>query len=243
MKLLFIRHGDPDYTIDSLTEKGWKEAELLSYKLEKVKMDYCYVSPLGRAKDTAAATLQKTGMKATECKWLQEFAPRIQRPDRKGERTIAWDWLPEDWTKQDDFYSFSGWTNHDVFQEADIRAEYEWVTGEFEKLLASHGYVKKGRVFEVKEANNDTLVFFCHFGLQCILLGYLFEISPMIMWHHFCAAPTSVTTVVTEERRENTAIFRAVSFGDISHLYAMDEPPAFAARFCECYKNTEERHD
>lgn len=24
MKLLFIRHGDPDYTIDSLTEKGWK---------------------------------------------------------------------------------------------------------------------------------------------------------------------------------------------------------------------------
>ena len=22
MKLLFIRHGDPDYTIDSLTEKG-----------------------------------------------------------------------------------------------------------------------------------------------------------------------------------------------------------------------------
>ena len=24
MELLIIRHGDPDYTIDSLTEKGWK---------------------------------------------------------------------------------------------------------------------------------------------------------------------------------------------------------------------------
>lgn len=33
MKLLFIRHGDPDYTIDSLTEKGWKEAEFLSEKM------------------------------------------------------------------------------------------------------------------------------------------------------------------------------------------------------------------
>ena len=33
MKLLFIRHGDPDYTIDSLTEKGWKEAEFLSEKV------------------------------------------------------------------------------------------------------------------------------------------------------------------------------------------------------------------
>ena len=27
MKLLIVRHGDPDYTIDSLTEKGWKEVE------------------------------------------------------------------------------------------------------------------------------------------------------------------------------------------------------------------------
>ena len=28
MKLLFIRHGDPDYTIDSLTEKGWEEQRI-----------------------------------------------------------------------------------------------------------------------------------------------------------------------------------------------------------------------
>lgn len=26
MQILIIRHGDPDYSIDSLTEKGWKEA-------------------------------------------------------------------------------------------------------------------------------------------------------------------------------------------------------------------------
>ena len=28
MKLLIVRHGDPDYTIDSLTEKGWREARI-----------------------------------------------------------------------------------------------------------------------------------------------------------------------------------------------------------------------
>ena len=33
MKLLIVRHGDPDYSIDSLTEKGWREAEYLSEKL------------------------------------------------------------------------------------------------------------------------------------------------------------------------------------------------------------------
>ena len=33
MKILIIRHGDPDYTIDSLTEKGKTEAELLSDRI------------------------------------------------------------------------------------------------------------------------------------------------------------------------------------------------------------------
>lgn len=49
MKILLIRHGDPDYTIDSLTKKGWKEAEYLSERLEKLDVKEFYVSPLGRA--------------------------------------------------------------------------------------------------------------------------------------------------------------------------------------------------
>ena len=30
MRLIFIRHADPDYAIDSLTRQGWKEAEYLA---------------------------------------------------------------------------------------------------------------------------------------------------------------------------------------------------------------------
>ncbi len=36
MKLMIIRHGDPDYSIDSLTEKGWREAEYLADRLVKL---------------------------------------------------------------------------------------------------------------------------------------------------------------------------------------------------------------
>ena len=35
MKILIVRHGDPDYSIDSLTEKGWSEAEYLSERLSR----------------------------------------------------------------------------------------------------------------------------------------------------------------------------------------------------------------
>ena len=49
MKLLIVRHGDPDYTIDSLAEKGWKEVEFLSEKLSKldIKDFYGYIKQNG----------------------------------------------------------------------------------------------------------------------------------------------------------------------------------------------------
>lgn len=34
MRLIIVRHGDPNYEIDSLTEKGWREAEFLSIRME-----------------------------------------------------------------------------------------------------------------------------------------------------------------------------------------------------------------
>lgn len=100
MQVLIIRHGDPDYSIDSLTEKGWREAELLAERLSKLDIKAFYVSPLGRAKDTASLTLKKMNREATELPWMQEFfGADIARPDADG-RTIVWDWLPQDWTKE-----------------------------------------------------------------------------------------------------------------------------------------------
>ena len=49
MRIIFIRHGDPDYVNDSLTEKGVREAELLAKRVakwENITQFYC--SPLGR---------------------------------------------------------------------------------------------------------------------------------------------------------------------------------------------------
>ena len=37
MRILLIRHGDPDYSIDSLTETGWLEAEALSDRIGIMK--------------------------------------------------------------------------------------------------------------------------------------------------------------------------------------------------------------
>lgn len=243
MKLLIIRHGDPDYSVDSLTQKGRIEAKLLAERISKLEIRDFYVSPLGRARDTAAYTLEKMGRHATQCEWLREFPVKIERPDREGLSPVAWDWIPADWTADPRFYDRDRWGENEVFAKAGVKREYDRVTVELDALLAKYGYVREGDIYRVEAANNDTVVFFCHFGLEAVLLSHLINVSPMVLWQGTIAAPTSVTTVVTEERRKGQASFRITAFGDTSHLYVQGEPPAFAGRFCECYGNAGERID
>ncbi len=113
MRILLIRHGDPDYVNDTLTEKGRREAALLAKRAVSMNMGECYKSPLGRAKDTATPCLEVTGKTAEILDWLQEFPaqvdlnknPELEKayPDVKKEGEhflprIAWDMVPGYWT-------------------------------------------------------------------------------------------------------------------------------------------------
>jgi len=243
MKLVIIRHGDPDYVHDSLTEQGFIEAELLSEKVKKMNVAAFYCSPLGRAKATAKPCLEKMRRDAEILDWLREFPPQISGKEGDTEKSCAWDWLPSAWCAEPDFFDKDKWMNVPIFAEAGVPEAYKYVCDGLDKLLAKHGYVREGSFYRAEKPNEDTVVLFCHFGLECVLLSHILNVSPMILWHGTCAAPTSVTTLVTEERREGISYFRMGSFGDTSHLYIKGVEPSFAARFCETYYRMDQRHD
>jgi probable phosphoglycerate mutase len=174
--------------------------------------------------------------------WLREFhAPILD--ERTGEERIPWDFLPGDWTEVNEYYDKNLWHTVPVMQSGHVIDEALRVSAGLDEILKRHGYERDGKLYRAVKPNHDTIVLFCHFGVECVMLGHLLGISPMVLWHGFCAAPTSVTTLITEERRQGVGYFRMSSFGDISHLYAAGEEPAFAARFCETYDNFDERHD
>lgn len=240
MKLLIIRHGDPDYIHDSLKSVGRTESMLLAAYLKDVPIDYAYVSPLGRAQMTAQPTLDAKDLKSTTLDWLREFPPKVKHKGSSLMPFCAWDWLPEDWTERDIFYT-DHWYDEPAMVAAGVRDEYESVCTSFDKLLASHGYERSGRIYHVTRANHHTIALFCHFGLGCVLLSHLLNVSPMVLWHGLCGAPSSITTVNTEERRPGKASFRVAEYGSTPHLALGHVQPAFTARFCECFTDTD-RH-
>lgn len=243
MRILIVRHGDPDYANDTLTEKGHREAKLLAEKLSKEKIDYIYCSPLGRAKDTCAYTAKALGMedKVVIKDWLQEFGSPFTLPDGTF-RHILWDMLPEVWTERKKFFTVDEWHQEDFLRTAEVVKPYRAVTEALDELLAKHGYTREGRRYTTEQGHTETIAFFCHFGLEMMLLSHLCNISPIVLTHQFVALPTSVTTLYTEERRKGIVTFRCCGYGDVGHLYAGGEELSKSARFCEVFEN-EERHD
>lgn len=241
MKLLIIRHGDPDYSIDSLTEKGRCEAQLLAKRLADVKIDAFYVSPLGRARDTAEYTLKVKNAEAEVCPWLREFHAPVT-DEHSGNERLPWDLLPADWTAYEEYFKDDLWHTTEMMKSGNVISEARRVYDGIDGILVRHGYRREGRYYRAERPNRDTVALFCHFGVECVMLGHLLGISPVVLWHGLCAAPSSVTVLTTEERREGIAYLRMNTFGDTGHLYAGGETPAFAARFCEVF-DSDERHD
>ena len=235
MRIIIVRHGDPNYELDTLTKTGWREAELAAEYLSKLQIKAFYVSPLGRAQDTAGCTLKKMNRTAETLDWLREFEAHIDRPDVKNEKSICWDWLPQDMEKDLDLYDRERWNKTDIMRKGNVEEAYRWVCDGLDALLKKHGYERDDMYYRVNEPNHDTIVLFCHFGVECVMLSHLLNVSPMVLWHGLCAAPSSITSIYTEERRKGIAGFRVNEFGSTAHLYVAGEKPSFAARFCECY--------
>ena len=235
MNIYIIRHAEPDYERDSLTEKGWREAALLSHRLAKIPNAFYYASPLGRAKDTASLTLKAAGKEAEVLPWLREFDQGYRTSPACHPDGLGWDFLPVSWVHDPMYYDPARWMQAPAYKESGIDRAYDRVVSGFDALLAAHGYDRGDHLYRVARRNTENLLLFCHFGVECVLLSRLLDCSPVVLWHHTVALPSSVTVLTSEERQAGTAIFRMSRFGDLSHLDAAGEAPSFCARFCECH--------
>ena len=240
MRLLFIRHGDPDYASDCLNEIGRNEAKALCALRSSTKMHLgtCYASPLGRAQETAAITLGRAipgargAAAAVNCRdilttldWLREFPAQVDvndatllqdayyiktESDGSFKKRIVWDMYPSYFTEHPAYSDYEAWRGTLVALNSDLLPIYDSVISSFDELLAEHGYVRD------------------------------------VPLQSFCMPTSSVTEVYTEERQRGIANFRATRIGDTTHLTMAGlrtERLPHSALFTEVYSDFTQRHD
>lgn len=255
MRIIFIRHGDPDYVNDALTPKGVREAKLLSDRLVKWQTEpmQFYCSPLGRARQTASYTLERINRTAVTYDWMKEFSYRIEDPTT-GRIGVPWDFMPEYWTEIPEMYDRDDWKKTDIYRSnPELLPAYAETCEGLDRILESYGYrrhhnyyihagtdIKAGSDNTPDEQNaenaNNTMVIFCHLGITCVMMSHLLGISPALLFHSLYLAPTSVTILATEERQNNIAQFRAQVIGDTTHLLQGGEPISGAGYFTDVFQ-------
>lgn len=228
MKLMIIRHGDPDYAHDSLTSIGFQQAELLGKYLQGMKLDEIYLSPYGRAQDTAKPYLRLTNRKPDGVyDWLKELPH-------------TWDLKPEEWIydplslDMHRFLEIPTIQNRFSGEGKQLAETLKTVESDFYAFMEQHGYIAKERYFEVtKPGNEETVVFFSHLGCGSFLLSRLVFTSPLFFWQNGFMGSSSIAIAQTEEREPGRAIWRIRSFGALPHLSGHPELSTEAGAFRE----------
>jgi broad specificity phosphatase PhoE len=223
MRLYIIRHADPDYANHTITAAGHKEAKALARRLAGYELTHIYSSPLNRAQETARYTADLTGIEPVIEDWLQEPSEwRIDILDRAGtpQNYVAWDLHGEMVRGDAALPTHETWHEHPALPAPQSREEFERIKASSDAFSARHGYVRAAHRYQIEHANQHQIAVFCHNGLALCWLAHLLEIPLTLMWAGFWLAPSSVTTVVFDERSDQWAVPRCLSLGDTSHLYA-----------------------
>ncbi|MBQ9299677.1 MAG: histidine phosphatase family protein [Clostridia bacterium] len=238
MRILIVRHAEPDYVHDCLTEKGRREADLLGQRLAAIPAKAYYVSPLGRAQETAAYTLKRVNRQAVTLPWLAEFRGRVPVPGTDRGR-IPWDYRTAQWAGREQLMDRENWQQDALVRGGTVADIWQETKDGVDALLMEHGYRRDGCVYRCENNTDDTLVLFCHYGIGMAVLSWLTNMPPVPMWQNFLFLTSSVTTVITQERIKGEIEFRCLCAGDVSHLLAAGEPLSLAGLFPETYNGVE----
>jgi len=74
MRIIFVRHGHPNYVDDCLTPLGHKHAEAAALRLKDEGVSEIYSSTCGRAFETARHLADTLGLTVVPCDFMREIS-------------------------------------------------------------------------------------------------------------------------------------------------------------------------
>ena len=209
MEMLLIRHGDPDYANDTLTERGFREARALAEGLREVRIDRIYTSPLGRALATAAPTAQAKGLEPVVLDWLRERGIKrgpVYLWEAPGSMFLERPTLPE----VGNWHLAEGAMPEGAEQFARVRAG-------FGELMAALGYVHQGHGYRIVQHTEERIALFCHKGVILTMLSDMLHWALPTVFVSLHIHPTGVTRLEMVEE-DSFAHWKAVAINGLAHL-------------------------
>ena len=226
MKLYIIRHGIPDYTTDTLTELGWKQAEAVGRRMARSKIDRIFTSPMGRAKQTAEPACRLLGLEPVVEEWTREIGDEqlTPYPDGKPVPLCAMDNVVARGVDELEL-PYSRAFECRAVAASGMKDRYDDIWRHGCEFLERLGYREENGVYRILRPSKEKVALFCHALFGMTWISQLLHIPFHMMWSSFCYSHTGVTIIEFENLSGGFTAPKCLSYCDLSHIYADETLP------------------
>ena len=222
MEFVLIRHAQPEWVKDGLSvvnpplsELGFRQAEILGERLKDDRFDHVFVSPLLRARQTAAPFLNHHARPQVIEPWLEE----IREPAWHGQPAEVTVKMYNDDAKANSLDRWSGLSGGESV--SDFVARIHSGCTEF---LLRHGVRRQDTLLPVWDIDDPktSFVFVAHAGTNSVIICHLLGLEPTPWeWERFVIGHASMTTIKAIKLGDGYT-FSLENLSDLEHLALTD---------------------
>lgn len=218
MRLIYVRHGEPDYENDCLTKNGLRQAECTAERLSRENIRAIYASPMGRAKQTASFTAR---MLDKDIKVL-DFMHEIDWGDA-GNGDLAYDGHP--WTLaykllsgEPGYVGSNDWAEHPYFRDNICMQYYRDISEKIDEFLAGYGLIRSNGLYVTDSCPDDDIALFAHGGSGAVVLSHVLNLPLPFVLTSMPFGVCSVTVIEFVPQEDRVIVPRLELFNDMDHL-------------------------
>lgn len=234
MLLFYVRHGDPVYIPDGLTELGRQQADALVSRMAVCRPDKIFASSSNRAIMTAQPSAKHLGKEIRILDWCNEdyAGEEFGVFNENGQR--VWCFLNEKarqlFVSPEVRAMDTRWYDHPGFGVNRFKQGVERIQRESDSFFASLGYVhaKEQGGYIAQRPNDDRIALFAHQGFGLAFLSCLLDIPYPQLCTHFDLGHSSVTAI--EFSGEGLVIPKVLQLSNDSHIFTAGMETAYQNR-------------
>lgn len=197
VRILFVRHGDPNYRDDCLTPLGHLQADAAGERLLGEPIDRIYCSTCGRALETAGHIVARMGIDFAQVQKLP-FMEEIDWGSNDGAplEMNGHPWMISDsMAQQGQSLLQDGWQENELFRRNIVGGFCQKVGDAFDALLETLGYTREGAFYRVGQPVCENVLLVSHAGSSTAVFARLFNLPLPFAFSFYRPAFTSVSSV------------------------------------------------
>lgn len=220
MRIVFVRHGHPDYARDCLTELGHRHADAAARRLESEGISRIFSSTCGRALETAQHLADVIGLPVVRCDFMREISWGAEDGGA----------LPADghpWTLADKMIAAGeplldpAWQERPGFAGSKLLRCAREKAEAFDGWMQELGYTREGDYYRVTGTPGGTVAAFGHGGESAAIFSHLFNLPYPFVCSTMGPDYTGITIVTLSDEPGVLCAPRIELLNDARHIREM----------------------